>query len=322
MLYVEFSKLDSDLNAGKIPGVILWQGESAIDGAPIVLVANRFDGASGNDKTGAMVQTWILPDPRAAGIECNGTRPAKIMAWLKTTGARSICGDCPHAWQYNSESDEYEKGSCYVREYQAPAATLGGVYRGAYPIAGVDFPAEWIWRIGAGRNIRAGSYGDPAACPADIWRDFLAMASGRTGYTHMWKSAHAGARRNAWRLREYLMASCDSMPEYRAASDAGFRAFLVVPADSIDASARSLYSVGSHIDGAMICPASDEFEAYHGRKTECAKCGACSGAGGKGARMPSVFIPSHGATGGRVTGAQCPAASRMIARIQAGEFAS
>jgi len=26
-------------------------------------------------------------------------------------------------------------------------------------------------------------------------------------------------------------------------------------------------------------------------------------------------------TGGRVTGAQCPAASRMIARIQAGEFA-
>jgi len=321
MKYSDFSSLKRDLDAGKIPGVILWHGESAIDGEPIVLVANRFDQKSENDKTGAMVQTWILPDPRAAGIEVNGGRPAKIMAWLKETGARAICGDCPHAWQYNAETGEHEKGSCYVREYQAPAATLGGVYRGAYPVAGTDFPAQWVWRIGRGRNIRAGSYGDPAACPADIWKDFLAMAGGRTGYTHMWKSAYSQARRNAWRLREYLMASCDSLPEYRAAIDAGFRTFLVVPDSTINSKDKSFYTVGAHIDGAMICPASDEFEEFHGRKTECAKCGACSGAGGKGARMPSVFIPSHGATGGRVTGAECPAASRMIARIQSGEFA-
>jgi hypothetical protein len=319
MKYTDFAAFARALDTGKVPGVILWQGASAIDGTPIVLVANRFDGASGNDKTGAMVQTWILPDPRAAGIDVNGARPAKIMAWLKETGARSICGDCPHAWQYNDATGEYEKGSCYVREYQAPAATLGGVYRGAYPIAGVDFPAEWIWRIGQGRNIRAGSYGDPAACPADVWRDFLAMASGRTGYTHMWKSAHAQARRHAWRMRDLLMASCDSAAEYRASIDAGFRAFYVVPQDAIDKTA-SPYSVGSHIDGAMMCPASSEFEAFHGRKTSCEKCGACSGAGGKGARMPSVFIPAHGATANRVAENNCPAAARMIARIQAGEF--
>ena len=318
MKHTDFEALERDLNTGKIPGVILWQGASLIDGAPVVLVANKFDAAgSQNDKTGAMVQTWILPDPRAAGIECNGTRPAKIMAWLKATGARSICGDCPHAWKLNPGTGAHEKGSCYVREYQAPAATLGGVYRGAYPIAGVDFPAEWIWRIGAGRNIRAGSYGDPAACPADVWRDFLAMASNRTGYTHMWKSAYAGARRNAWRMRDLLMASCDSAADYRAAVDAGFRAFYVIPRDSFDAGAASLYSVGAHIDGAMICPASDEFAEFHGRKTECAKCGACSGAGGKGARMPSVFIPAHGATGGRIDGAECPAALAMLQKIGA-----
>jgi len=315
MKYSDFSKLERQLDSGKLSGVILWAGESAIDGAPIVLVANKFDNTSGNDKTGAMVQTWILPDPRAHGIEVNGSRPAKIMAWLKTTGAKSICGDCPHAWQYNESTGEYEKGACYVREYQAPAATLGGIYRGAYPIAGVDFPREWIWRLGKGRNIRAGSYGDPAACPPDVWRDFLAMASARTGYTHMWKSAHAAARRNAWRMRDLLMASCDSEPEYRAAIDAGFRAFYVVPENSIDAAAPSMYSVGAHIDGAMLCPASDEFETLHGRKTECAKCGACSGAGGKGARMPNVFIPAHGATGGRISGDACPAASAMLARI-------
>lgn len=152
MQYTDFNKFAAALDSGKIPGVILWRGASAIDGAPIVLVANRFADDSGNEKTGAMVQTWILPDPHAAGIEVNGSRPAKIMAWLKSTGARSICGDCPHAWQYNEEAGEYEKGSCYVREYQAPAATLGGVYRGAYPIAGVDFPAQWIWCLGKGRQ--------------------------------------------------------------------------------------------------------------------------------------------------------------------------
>jgi len=316
MKYTEFATLERALDSGRVPGVILWAGASLINGDPIVLVANKFDRSSENTKTGAQVQTWILPDPRAAGIEVDGARPAKIISWLKSTGARSICGDCPHAWQKDEATGEFEKGSCYVREYQAPAATLGAVYRNAYAVAGVDFPSEWIWRLGKGRDVRAGSYGDPAACPADIWRDFLAMAATRTGYTHMWKSAHAGARRNAWRMRDLLMASCDSAPEYRAAVDAGFRAFYVIPAGLLDLSDKSLYSVGSHIDGAMICPASDEFEAYHGRKTECAKCGACSGAGGKGARMPSVFIPAHGATGGRIDGASCPAVASILKRLE------
>ena len=95
MKYTNKAKFIADLDSKKIPGVILWRGASAIDGTPIVLVANRFDAKSGNDKTGAMVQTWILPDPHAAGIECTGSRPAKIMAWLKDTAAQSICGDCP-----------------------------------------------------------------------------------------------------------------------------------------------------------------------------------------------------------------------------------
>ena len=318
MQYTDFHKFNAALASGKLPGVILWRGASAIDGAEIVLVANRFADDSGNEKTGAMVQTWILPDPLAAGIDVSGNRPAKIVDWLKSTGAKSICGDCPHAWQFNAASGQYEKGSCYVREYQAPAATLGGVYRGAYPVAGIDFPAAWIARLGAGRNIRAGSYGDPAACPPETWAAFLSLAAGRTGYSHGWKSAFPAFQRNAWRLRELLMASCDSASDYRAAADAGFRAFYVVPADSVDVNARSLYSVGAHIAGAMICPASDAFEQYHGRKTDCAKCGACSGAGGKGALFPHVFIPAHGATAGRIDGgAQCPAAAKMLERMGA-----
>jgi hypothetical protein len=96
---------------------------------------------------------------------------------------------------------------------------------------------------------------------------------------------------------------------------AGFRAFYVVPENSINAASPSAYSVGAHIEGAMLCPASDAFEAMHGKKTSCEKCGACSGAGGKGARMPSVLIPAHGATGGRIDGASCPAAAAIIERM-------
>lgn len=315
MQYTDKSAFVAALNRGKISGVILWRGASAIDGTLIVYAATAFK-SSDNEKTGNMVQTFILPDPHAAGIAVNGSRPAQIMAWLKSTGARAICGDCPHAWQWNEESGEFEKGSCYVREYQAPAAVLGAIARGAYPIAGVDFPMAWIEYLAAGRDTRLGAYGDPAACPPEISAAFVARAKTRTGYTHMWKSAHAGARRNAWRLRDIVMASCDSAADLHAARDAGFRAFLVTP-KSGDYATRSILSVGAHIDGAMICPASDEFAAVTGRKSECAKCGACSGAGGKGARMPDVFIPAHGATANRVTGQACPAASRILANMGA-----
>ncbi len=315
MKYTDKTKFISQLRSGKIGGVILWQGASAIDGAPIVLVANKFAGDSQNSKTGQQVQSFILPDPRAAGIECVGSRPAQIVSWLKATAAKSICGDCPHAWQWDKSAGEYKKGACYVKEYQSPAAVLGAVYRDSYPIAGRDFPAAWIPYLAQGLDIRAGSYGDPAACDPDIWAAFLALAKTRTGYTHGWKSAHAGFRRNAWRLRGLCMASCDSAADYRAAIDAGFRAFYVIPKGATN-NGRSVLSVGAHVNGAMICPASKEFEQAAGKRTTCAACGACSGAGGKGERMPNVFIVDHGMTG--IDAPQsCPAAAAMLERMGA-----
>ena len=315
MEFTDKTAFINSLRTGKIGGVILWQGASAIDGAPIVLVANKFAGDSGNAKTGAQVQTFILPDPHAAGIECNGSRPAQIVAWLKRTAAKSICGDCPHAWQWDKSAGAYKKGACYVKEYQSPAAVLGAVYRGSYPIAGVDFPTAWIDELGADLDIRCGSYGDPAACDPEVWARFTLFARTRTGYTHGWKSAFPAFKRNAFRLRGLCMASCDSAADYRAAIDAGYRAFYVVPKGATD-NGRSVLSVGAHVDGAMICPASKEFEKAAGKRTTCAACGACSGAGGKGARMPNVFIVDHGQVGIDKP-AQCPAAAAMLQKMGA-----
>jgi hypothetical protein len=318
MKYQTAAALRDALKSGKIGGVIIWRGASAIDGTPIVVAANKFDAESLNDKTGAMVQTWILPDPHAAQIEVNGNRPAKINAWLADTGAKSICGDCPHAWQYNAESGVYEKGSCYVREYQAPAAVLGAISRGSYLEAGIDFPRAWLAEIGAGFNIRLGSYGDPAAADPDAWLAFILRAAGRTGYTHGWKSGFHAFKRNAFRLRSVVMASCDNAADLRAARDAGFRCFYVVPYGVINSRADTRAS--AVVDGAMLCPASGDFETYTGRRTSCLDCGACSGAGGKGARMPDVIIPDHG-TKKRGNAAklatQCPAAAAMLERMGA-----
>lgn len=162
-------------------------------------------------------------------------------------------------------------------------------YRESYPVAGVDFPKRWIADIVAGLSVRLGSYGDPAAVPAMVWARLVSKAKSRTGYTHQWDSAHDKARINAFYMRAFLMASCDSVADFNAATRAGFRAFLVTPQG--DASPR---------ENMTLCPASGEFEAMHGRKTNCAKCGLCSGAMGKGEGKASVFIPAHGATANRV----------------------
>ena len=64
-------------------GVILYEGPSVIDGAPIVAIATGLKSPSSNDKTGTMVQVWILRADVA---------PHEAQ---KTGADESICGNCP-----------------------------------------------------------------------------------------------------------------------------------------------------------------------------------------------------------------------------------
>ncbi len=41
-------------------GFIAYEGPSMIDGAPIVVIVNKIDNGSDNEKTGAIVQTFII----------------------------------------------------------------------------------------------------------------------------------------------------------------------------------------------------------------------------------------------------------------------
>ena len=146
------------------------------------------------------------------------------------------------------------------------------MHRGVYATA-EDLGA--VREAGRGRAVRVGSYGDPAAVPASVWRALLSDAATHTGYTHQWRAAPE--------LAAMLMASADSPEEALEAQALGFRTFRVRAA-SEPVLARE-----------FVCPASKEA----GAKTNCAACHACGGNASKAKASPVII--AHGATARRFT---------------------
>lgn len=232
---------------------ILYHGPSMIDGEEIIVVATS---NSRNSKTGAMIQTWII----RADVAPHTAR--------KLGADVSICGECPR-----------RDGTCYVRLDQAPLSVYRSFHRGRYARATT---ADARRAMGAGRIVRIGSYGDPAAVPAYVWAQLLADSAGRTGYTHQWAHADTVTRANAAALRPYVMASADSRAEHDAATADGWRTF------------RARLASEPAAPRERVCPASAEA----GYKTTCDACRACSGAAGRG--HSSIVINLHGAMARRL----------------------
>ena len=130
-------------------GVVLYDGPSRIDGAPIVAIACRIADASVNSKTGAMVQTFIMRRDIA---------PHKA---LKTGDDSSVCGDCKLRPIYKGAT------RCYVRVYQAPLSVWNAFHRGRYAVPGVDFDAALLSALFEGLAFRiAPTLATESVCPA------------------------------------------------------------------------------------------------------------------------------------------------------------
>jgi hypothetical protein len=227
-------------------GFVFYDGPSAIDGAPIIGIAVL---RSANVKTGDMVQTFILRADQSP------------LAAIDSGADASICGDCVH------RGDDTRARTCYVDVGKSVQSVYAAWTRGAYPLMS---PAQGA-RMLAGRAVRLGAYGDPAAIPARHWRALLRYAAGRTGYTHQWRQAHAQ------QLRGLVMASADSASERDTARAMGWRTFRVRAADE-PMGARE-----------FACPASPE----GGNRRQCVTCQACDGAA-RGPAQASVAIIVHG----------------------------
>jgi hypothetical protein len=250
------SELQRALQRGDFRGVVLYDGPSKIDGAPIIAIACRITEASNNGKTGAMVQTFIMRRDIAPHIA------------LKSGDDSSVCGDCPLRPIHKGPT------RCYVRVYQAPLSVWDAYHRGRYAVRGVDFDTALLPQLFAGLSFRIGSYGDPAAIPASVWRTATRRVKNRTGYTHQWR------RRIGVGLKNLCMASADSESDVATANVKGWRTFRVRKHDA------------PTLVNETICPASKE----GGQRVQCDSCFLCKGAT---IAARSIVIADHGLTDSR-----------------------
>lgn len=223
-----------------------------IDGRPIVVIVNKIDGSE-NEKTGAdLVQSFII----RADV-------APVDA-LKTGADASICGQCVHRPLLAKQTGA---APCYVNVGRSVRSVYEAYKRGRYTPA---TPAQ-LRAVLAGRKVRLGTYGDPAAAPVSMWQEITADAAGVVGYSHQWQAVdfdHA-----AW--APLVMASADTIDEAAQANLFGMRVFRV--------------SVGvDRQPGETTCPASAE----GGRRATCDKCMLCGGTS-KAAR--DIVIADHAA---------------------------
>ena len=218
-------------------GYIAWEGRSRIDGRPIVVIINKIDKASANDKTGALIQSFILRSD------------VPPMEAIHTGADRSICGDCEHRPILAKQTG---RPPCYVAVWQAPRSVYDAYKRGRYERA---TPAQ-LRAILKGRKLRIGTYGDGAAAPVELWEELTAETAGHTGYSHQWKRPDFDYAR--W--SRLVMASADTLDDAALANLHGMRVFRV--------------SIGTDKQPAeAVCPASKEA----GRRTTCETCLLCAG---------------------------------------------
>lgn len=227
--------------------MIIYDGPSMIDGKRIIVVVTGLKTRSRNSKTGDMIQTYILRADRHP------------IAAVRSGADESICGDCKH------RGDGMGNGrSCYVTLAHGPASVWQAWLRGVYETVTPEDAGQLV----AGRMVRLGTYGDPAAAPRAIWQELVKHAAGWTGYSHRW-----GQIDPAW--SKLVMASADTLDEGDEARALGYRTFRV--------------GAGLLFGKEVRCPASAEA----GKKTDCASCKACMGMSGKA--RASIVIAPHGA---------------------------
>jgi hypothetical protein len=221
----------------KALGYIAYEGPSELDGAPIVVIINKIHSASKNDKTGDLVQSFIIRSD-IAPVEA-----------LKTGDDASICGDCEHR---PINAKKTGAAPCYVNVGRSVRAVYEAYKRGRYERVSLH---ELALKL-AGKKLRIGTYGDGAAAPVSVWQALTTYTAGHVGYTHQWN--RAGFNHAAW--SQLAMASADTIEQAQTAHDLGYRTFRV----SIGVNKRA---------GEISCPASAEA----GKKATCTDCMLCGG---------------------------------------------
>jgi hypothetical protein len=177
-----------------------------------------------------------------------------------------VCFDCPF-----SVSNGAKLSACYTHKMMQYSGFISQLRSIGKEFGSFDAIPELnahlalaIMNMAKGRFVRFGSYGEPSLIPFTLVQGITEQANNWTGYTHQW------ARKPEYAA--YFMASTHNIHQEKTARTMGFKSFVASPIA---------------IPELVSCPASNEM----GFKSNCAKCGLCSGTKGKGSK--SVIILEH-----------------------------
>lgn len=177
-----------------------------------------------------------------------------------------VCFDCPF-----SVSNGAKLQACYTHKmmqytgFLSSLRSIGKEY-GTFDAIPYLSPKlmESIVQACAGKYVRFGSYGEPILIPYSLVNDITSVAKSWTGYTHQWMSYPE--------FSKFFMASTHTPCGEAMARALGWKSFVASP---------------ELLSDMVNCPASAE-QNY---RSNCAKCGLCSGTEGKGSK--SVVILEH-----------------------------
>jgi hypothetical protein len=176
-----------------------------------------------------------------------------------------VCMDCPFAVSNGAKlSDCYTHKVMQYSGFVSMLRSIGKQYTwDEIPDLNDDIERD-ILKMTNRNYVRFGTYGEPSLLPYHLASSVCALAKSWTGYTHQWHKKPE--------YSSLFMASTHDEQGERTARQFGWRSFV--------ASTRGIKSLVS-------CPASKEM----GFKSNCSKCGLCSGTQGKGNK--SIVILEH-----------------------------
>lgn len=224
--------------------LVLYEGPSSLTGQPVVTLLSGIRDPSRNRATGPVLQTYFLK-----------AEESPTQAYYRGDN-RAVCGSCPHLIFK----------TCYVNWWQAAQALWDRWTRGE-----VDTYTGFHARFLKGRVHRWGAAGDPAAVPLELTQKFhrLAGPGNWLSYTHQWAEFPE--------LRDYCMASVDSLAEFHRARELGWKTF------------RTLRDVDDPLEpDEFRCPKAPEA----GSRLTCDLCRACGGGTRDQKVTPAVIM--HG----------------------------
>ncbi len=175
-------------------GCIVWEGNSLVDNAPIVLILTGLERPSQNRKTGPMVQSFVIRQD----IE-----PLEAVLTQKDS---SVCDQCP-----------LKRGTCYVD--LRPINTIWRKYAaGEYPYISQQVLTHLKNRR---KLLRITAYGEATVIPFEVWEKLFKWCKPGTGYTHRWQVCDT-------RWQKFLMASIETPAQAYQAWKLGWRTFRAI----------------------------------------------------------------------------------------------